>query len=48
MKKSKEDSKQDKIDGTQVDAISGATVSTKAVLVGINNAFEYLQRTVIK
>ncbi|WP_066714336.1 FMN-binding protein [Clostridium sp. Marseille-P299] len=45
---SNEDSKEETTDGTKVDAVSGATISTKAVLTGINNAFEYLQRTVVK
>ncbi len=35
-------------DGTQVDAISGATVTTKAVLNAINNAQEYLINNVLK
>lgn len=30
-------------DGTQIDAISGATVSSTAVVTGINNAYEFLQ-----
>ena len=45
---SNEDSKEETTVGTKVDAVSGATISTKAVLTGINNAFEYLQRTVVK
>lgn len=44
----KEETTPSNMDGTKVDAVSGATISTKAVLTGINNAFEYLQRTVIK
>ena len=34
--------------GTQVDAISGATVTTKAVLNAINNAYEYLINNVVE
>ena len=30
-------------DGTQIDAISGATVSSTAVVTGIHNAYEFLQ-----
>ena len=29
--------------GTQVDAVSGATISSTAVVTGINTAFEFLQ-----
>ncbi len=36
------------IAGTKVDAISGATVTTKAVLTAINNAHEYLINNVIE
>ena len=30
------------VDGTKVDGISGATITTKAILVAINNAHDYL------
>ena len=29
--------------GTQVDVVSGATISSTAVVTGINKAFEFLQ-----
>lgn len=32
-------------DGTQIDAVSGATVSSTAVVTGINHAYEFLQST---
>jgi major membrane immunogen (membrane-anchored lipoprotein) len=36
------------IDGTKVDAISGATISTKAFLTAINNAYDYLVNNVVE
>ncbi len=35
-------------DGTQIDAISGATVTTKAVITAINSAYEYLINNVVE
>ena len=29
--------------GTQIDAVSGATISSTAVVTGINEAYEFLQ-----